>query len=170
MLGFVGRFSNEINVGFLIETFNKLLSIDNNYLLMLVGDGVEKDMIKEMIDKFNLKDKVIFAGVRNNIDFMMSAFDTLLFPSIYEGLPIVLIEAQSSGLPCLVSTGISKDAKITSLVTILNLSSEKWIDQIIQSKKCENRKNYAEIVMNSEYDLKFTVKEMEDLYLKIINS
>lgn len=172
LLGFVGRFSSEKNIDFIIETFNKLQDIDSNYMLMLVGDGEQKDLIRDMVYKLDIQDKVILTGARNDIDFIMSGLDSLLLPSKYEALPIVLIEAQASGLPCYVSTGVAKDAKITDLVAYLNLSSRDWIEMILESNKDKdiNRNKYAEIVRDSEYDLKSTAKEMEDFYLRILNN
>ena len=174
MLGFVGRFSSEKNIDFIIETFNKLQDIDSNYMLMLVGDGEQKDLIRDMVYKLDIQDKVILTGARNDIDFIMSGLDSLLLPSKYEALGIVLIEAQASGLPCYVSTGVAKDAKITDLVTYLNLSSRDWIEMILESNKDKdkdiNRNKYAEIVRDSGYDLKSTAKEMEDFYLRILNN
>lgn len=164
LLGFVGRFSSEKNIDFIIRVFNKTLFYEPNTLLMLVGDGEEKQNIKTLIDKYDMVEKVVFTGVRKDIDYIMSALDVLLLPSHYEALGIVLIEAQTSGVKCIASSNVSSEAKISNELIYKDLSINEWVDQIISFKTLDNREYSYKNTEIAGYSLKKSANKVNKLY------
>lgn len=154
VVGHVGRFSTQKNHSFLIEVFNEIAKKDANAHLVLVGIGELMDEIREKVKNYNLSEKVIFLGSRSDVPRLLNAFDVLLFPSFYEGMPNVVIESQATGLPCIVSDTITKEADITGLVTYLPLSAgaEKWCDTVLEKGGTE-RKNQKEAFVKNGYDI-----------------
>src|SRR5690606_33664746 len=106
IIGHVGRFSEEKNHFFLIEIFKEILMIENDYHLVLIGGGNLTLKVKKLVDDLNISDKVSFLGIRDDIPNLLQAMDAFVFPSIYEGLPVTLIEAQASGLKIFASKNI----------------------------------------------------------------
>ena len=140
--------------------------------MILIGEGhLERD-IKEKVEKLNLQEKVIFLGARNDINKLIQGMDIFLFPSLYEGLPVTMIEAQAAGLPCIVSRNISSSVKITKKVEFMNLqeSSLKWAEKIMEMSKL-NRKIDSDDIENSGFDISIEVSKLEKMYcdfLKVI--
>lgn len=155
VLGHVGRFEEQKNHKFLIELFKKYHKIKPNSVLLLIGGGKLGEKIKQRIMENKLMDSVKLLGIRSDISELYSAMDCYIFPSLYEGMPNTVIEAQVSGLPCLVSDKITKDCKITENVKFLPLDNpDQWIDSLA----CLNNMNrIAEI--DEKYDIKSVVKD-----------
>lgn len=109
VLGHVGRFSHQKNHLFLLDVFAKVNKELPNSVLLLAGDGSLKEKIIERIKDLNLENCVKLLGVREDIDVLLQAFDLFVFPSLHEGLPVTLIEAQGAGLPCLISSAVTKE-------------------------------------------------------------
>jgi len=107
VVGHIGRFNHQKNHSFLIDIFKELLRTVPNAVLILAGDGPLRSVIEEKVKHLNLENKVQFLGIRSDVEFLLQAFDVFVFPSLHEGLPITLIEAQASGLPCVISDVIS---------------------------------------------------------------
>lgn len=164
VVGHVGRFSNQKNHKFLLDIFYGLSKINSNVKLILVGTGELKDRIKTQIHEYGLDNKVILTGVREDVNELLSAFDVFLFPSFYEGMPNTVIEAQATGLPCVISDTITKEANITGLVVYesLNNNVEEWVSSIVNSlgKKRENTKTSFE---EMKYDINSVVQEFVQL-------
>lgn len=164
ILGNVGSLSKNKNQIFLIEILNELLKTNNNYKLLLVGEGSQKKDLKEYVTKLGLNDAVIFAGVRSEVPEILSLFQIFLFPSIYEGLGIVAIEAQVGGIPCIISTGVPKEVDIgLELTYFIDLNKKKWIEQ---AKKLENYKfegNFKNLI-SSKYNIKNTCEQLIKIY------
>jgi len=136
IIGHVGRFEEHKNHRFVIELFAQLNKVEPNSYLLLVGDGTLKKEMTELVTYKNLEKKVIFFGVREDVPEIMKSIDLFLFPSLYEGLGNVLIEAQASGVPCITSTGTPKDADLKmGLVKFIDLkeSIDIWILEILES-------------------------------------
>lgn len=154
VVGHVGRFSTQKNHSFLIDVFNEIVKKDANAHLVLVGIGELMDEIREKVKNYNLSEKVTFLGSRSDVPRLLNAFDVLLFPSFYEGMPNVVIESQAAGLSCVVSDTITKEADITGLVTYLPLSAgaEKWCDTVLE-KGGTARKNQKEAFVKNGYDI-----------------
>ncbi|MCD8028372.1 MAG: glycosyltransferase [Erysipelotrichaceae bacterium] len=111
VVGLVARFSVQKNHKFLLDIFYELLKINLNSKLLLVGDGDLRPKIEEQIDYLNIKDKVILTGVRTDISDLLQAMDVFVMPSLYEGLPLSIVEAQASGLPCYISDKVPIECK-----------------------------------------------------------
>jgi glycosyltransferase involved in cell wall biosynthesis len=170
VLGHVGRFAQQKNHAFLIDIFARFNKIKKDSVLILVGDGPLRSNIEKQVMDLKLKDKVKFVGIRSDIHLLLQAFDVFVFPSLHEGLPVSLVEAQGSGLPCLISDNISQEVDLGShLVEFIPLTNKnQWVQNIkaIASKKL-NRKNITDSVSRRGYDIKETANYIEDFYLTI---
>lgn len=172
VIGNVGRFSEVKNHKFLIQIFEELCKKDN-YKLILIGEGELKTEIEELVKKKNLADKVIFTGVRKDINELVQAIDIIVMPSIYEGLPVTLVEAQAASLPCLITDTITCEVDITELIhreKLENLPSV-WSRDIAYILKNFNRRKVEDIenkIKKKGYAIEATSKQMESLYKDII--
>jgi glycosyltransferase involved in cell wall biosynthesis len=161
VIGFVGRLEKQKNVGRLIEIFKKIRN--ENSILLIIGDGSEKN---ELLDKSKeFKDRILFLGKRDDVEKLMSVMDVFVLPSLYEGLPLVLIEAQAAGLSCVRSSSIPSGADITDRVYAVDLkdSDEKWADVILNVKQFD-RTTVKEQIQKSGYDIKIEAKKLEEFY------
>lgn len=165
LIGHVGRFTYEKNHHFLINVFFNLLDNNTRYKLLLLGEGeLHEEIVKEVKDK-GISDKVIFVNSTNDVPKYMSAFDMFVLPSLYEGLPLVGVEAQASGLPVLVSDRVSKELAITDLVQYIECNNqEKWIKAIKDNEK-KDRKSFAQDIRATGYDINETAKMLRSIYL-----
>lgn len=163
IVGHVGRFHTQKNHKYLIDIFQKYLFLNKNAILILCGDGSLKDNIISYVKSKQLTDHVIFMGNVSNINEMYQIFDLFLFPSLYEGLPFVLIEAQAAGIPCLISDVISKEIKITDLIYFesLNSNADDWANTL-NLIKCEKKDTYKDICA-AGYDLETNKKKIIEL-------
>ena len=135
VIGHVGRFNKQKNHEFVIDIFKKVHDTHPNAILLLIGDGHLKEQIIEKVHKQGLSANVKFLGVREDISQLMQAMDLFLFPSLFEGLPVVLIEAQAAGLNCVVSDSITREVGITDRIQFisLNKSAETWAEKILST-------------------------------------
>lgn len=165
LIGHIGRFSPPKNHEFLIDVFFEIQKCTKSKLL-LVGDGRLRESIIQKVEKFGITDKVIFAGLRSDVAEILQAMDVFILPSIYEGLGIAVIEAQASGLPCIVSTGVSLECKKTDLVQQISLaeSAKKWAALSIAAKRKERINTFNEI-KESGYDIGENVRSLQEFYL-----
>ena len=168
VIGHVGRFSKQKNHKFLIEIFNEYLKIDSNSRLILVGDGPLRQQIEKQINEYKIQDKVILLGNITNVQEIYQAFDFLLFPSLFEGMSVVTIEAQAEGLPILCSDTIDKKTNITNSIEFMSLKEEpkKWAEKIKEMKKKRNLTN-IKILEKTDYNIKVLAKKMENRYIKL---
>lgn len=160
----VGRITKVKNHTFLIDIFNEICKKGQNSVLMIVGDG---DLEHEAINKvknLKLEDKVMFMGPRNDVSGLLQAADIFVLPSLSEGLPLVTIEAQASGLKSIVSNAVPLEAKITDLVEHCSLDHppEFWAKVILEAKEYDRRDTRKEIV-RAGFDISNEVKEIENL-------
>ena len=159
IIGHVGRFSKQKNHSFLLDVFNEIHKQNHETILMLVGKGELEDKIKEKIKALNLDDSVIFTGVRSDIPALLSAMDVFVFPSFYEGMPNTVIEAQATGLPCLIADTITKEANVTGLVRYMPLkASEEWAKEALIMIS-DTRMQTKEIMIRNGYDIESVSKE-----------
>lgn len=162
----VGRFCYAKNHQFLIKIFNEINKKNSNSKLFLIGTGELKENVVEQVKQLNLTEEVIFLGTRNDIPNLLQGMDLFIFPSNYEGLPVAMIEAQAAGLPIFASTNISKESKISDLVTFISLEkNEKEWASLIMNNKIKREKNTETILKNAGYEIKETVKKIEKIYL-----
>lgn len=163
IIGHVGRFMSQKNHSFLLDIFNEIHKQNQNTVLMLVGKGELKDKIKEKIKALNLEDSVIFTGVRSDIPALLSAMDVFVFPSFYEGMPNTVIEAQATGLPCLIADTITKEANVTGLVRYMPLkASEEWAKEALNMIS-DTRMQTKKIMIENGYDIESVSKEFVQL-------
>lgn len=167
VVGHVGRFNPVKNHKFLLDVFAKLTELDANAVLLLVGDGELRTQAEEKASKLGLADKVIFTGVRSDIPALMQAMDVFVFPSLYEGLGIAVVEAQAAGLPCFISDKVPLDCKKTDLVKQIPLQAppEQWAEQILAAQSSERKDTYSEIV-SAHYDIVENARWLENFYLE----
>lgn len=133
VIGHIGRFEFQKNHDFLIDVFMEVHKIEPKSKLLLVGYGNLKDVIYKKINNLGLKDNVIDCGATEDIAKLYNAMDCFVLPSFYEGLPVVGIEAQANGLPCVFSSEVTIETKVNNSVSFINLSTDirEWVDQII---------------------------------------
>ena len=144
-----------------------------NSLLLLVGEGELKQKIGEKVKKLGLDKCVIFTGVRSDIPDILQAMDVFVFSSHYEGLPVILVEAQAAGLPCIVSNNITKQIKITDSIQFVDLKKPAsfWGDTIIKLAKEHIRKDTSQEIVNAGFDIKQIAKEIQKWYeLKVVQN
>lgn len=166
VVGHVGRFSPPKNHSFIIDIFNALHIKNSNSVLLLVGDGEGRSLIEKKIKQLKLQEHVLLLGKRSDVNEIMQAMDVFLFPSIYEGLGIVVIEAQASGMPCLISDKVPTECKITNLVYRLRLKDDisTWVENILKLSHLPRENTYETIIKNG-YDIKQNVEFLQDFYL-----
>lgn len=163
VIGHVGRFGVEKNHKKLISVFNELIKQDPDSILVLCGDGEERRNIENQISEYGLDDKVLLLGTIDNVHEVLQALDVLVMPSIFEGLPFALLEAQAAGLPCVVSDTVSKESDITDSLRFLPLTApdETWSKEIIN---CRTRGfNKWEELIAQGYDINTSISLIENL-------
>ena len=172
VIGHVGRFEPQKNHQFLIEIAASIAQQEPNMRLLLIGNGSLRADIEAKVAQLGLTDKVVFAGVRSDIPrLMLGAMDIFLLPSLFEGLPLVLIEAQAAGLPCIYSDVISEEADVVkSLMKRLPLSdsASKWAEVVLAHKKTNRAIEQSETLSilqnNSPFNIKFCTKSLTAIY------
>ena len=165
VIGHVGRFTFQKNHKMLINIFKDVCKKIPNAKLMLIGDGVFEDDIKRDVYDYGISERVLFLGLRNDISDLMQAMDIFVLPSRFEGLPIVLIEAQAAGLKCLASEFISKEVKVTPEFDFLPYDNSKWVDKIIAFASSGHvRTDMSNEVAKAGYSIKEQVKVLEKIY------
>ena len=167
VIGHVGRFVIEKNHEFLVEVFRKILNNNKNVKLLLVGDGPLKKEVLQQVKTVGIQDNVIFAGIRSDVNRVLQRMDVFVMPSLFEGLPVSLVEAQATGLPCVISDTIPEDCHITDLVSTLKLqdSTELWAEHILSRVK-EIRKDYSPEIQKAGFDITETSKWLEEFYIE----
>lgn len=162
VLGHIGRFSRVKNQDFLIDVFIDIQNKKKNAFLLLIGDGSDKKMITEELDANGMSGKYLILSNRSDIPDLLNAMDVFVFPSLYEGLPLSLIEAQIARKPCFVSDTINEYVDISNLITRLSLkqSAEEWAEAIVNYKKPKKI-----IVNDDDWDIKKVTKQLEQIYL-----
>lgn len=168
VIGHVGRFSAVKNHSFLTDVFAQIKRQEPNSKLLLVGAGSEMQAVQQKVKALGLGADVIFTGVRNDVANLMQAMDVFVFPSLYEGLGIVLIEAQSAGLPCVVSDVIPREAYLTDLVTAEKLSSsvETWAEKILEKREVLRTDRRAEIAAHG-FDITTEAVKLQEFYINV---
>ena len=169
VVGHIGRFSLQKNHKFLIDVFEQIKNKKDNAKLVLVGRGELEEEIKRYVDDKNLSDDVLFLGVRDDVGNLLMMFDCFIFPSVFEGLGIALIEAQATGLRCFVSEAIQKEAILSSDVYKLDLNQDpkEWADCILKNAIKYKRTNNSKLIKDNKYDIMETTKYLQKFYLNI---
>ncbi len=165
LIGHVGRFFPQKNHMFLLDVFSEICLSNPTSILLLVGDGPLRKQMEDRCAQLNIADRVIFAGIRSDVPELMQAMDAFVFPSLYEGLPVTMIEAQAAGLPCFISDQISSECIITDCVTQLSLtaSAKHWAEIILAGKSTPHRCTYSQI-QAAGFDVKKNAEYLERFY------
>lgn len=165
----VGSFTTQKNHTFLLDIFSELIKISDKYHLFLIGDGPLKSKIISKIDSLSLNDKVTLLGVRDDVNLLMQGFDCFLLPSLFEGLPVVLVEAQASDLLVVCSDTISKMSKISENIEFVPLeyTAYKWATIIDDKLKTIDRKDNSNIIKEAGFDITTTALKLKKIYLDI---
>ena len=136
VIGHVGHLAQVKNQAFLIRLMPQILQKKPNAVLLLLGEGEDRPKLEQMIQEAKLKDRVIMTGNVRNVSDYLSAMDVFAFPSIYEGMPLSIIEVQANGLPCVISTGVPRDVYLTDLIKPLALNqASEWGEAICMAKR-----------------------------------
>ena len=164
VIGHVGRFAEQKNHMFLADIFKAVHDEDPNTVLLLVGDGPLKSKFEDKINALGLSDSVIFAGIRSDVPVVLSAMDVFVFPSFYEGMPNTVIEAQATGLPCIISDTITREANVAGIVeyTSLNTSAEDWAKRITP-KFLLQRRDTKDSFLQNRYDIGSVAEDFTNL-------
>ncbi len=171
VIGHVGRFNYPKNHDFLIEVFYEIQKIKEDSILLLIGGGELENSIKEKVIKMGLTEKVFFLGKREDVNDLMQAMDIFVFPSRYEGIGIVAIEAQASGLTVIKSDAVPNQCKITPNVISMSLdeSPKLWGYQVVSSFEKSKRENMSKYIMKSNYDILNNAKKLQSYYQEVYN-
>lgn len=168
VIGNVGRFNEQKNHSFLIDIFYSMRQTKEKVILLLVGDGPLFQNIKDKVDKLNMSNDVIFLGRRKDISDILQAMDIFLLPSLYEGLPVVGVEAQASGLPIVLSDTITREIGLFNYKYIdLEKTPEYWAKEILSIKQDNNRNQAYLEVKEKGFDIKQEAKKLEKTYLEM---
>lgn len=168
VIGHVGNFTSAKNHEFLLRIFKAIVQKEPNARLLLVGGGENGKKIKKKAKELSIEDKVLFMGVRTDVNKLMQCMDVFVFPSLYEGLPVTIIEAQASGLPCVISDRVSNECIVTKeFVTILKLSdtTEQWAEHVLLRAK-QSHMDTSSAIIEAGYDIHTAAKRLENYYLQ----
>ena len=169
VIGHVGRFTKQKNHQFLIEIFAKFLKRQPNSILLLCGDGVLRKDIEIRVKELDIQENVKFLGVRSDVHQLLQVFDIFLFPSLHEGLPVTLIEAQAAGIPCVISDEITTEVDLgMNLIKFLSLTSvDIWVHKLetIEVEKREQSNLLHRQLTDRGYDIKTTASWLQEFYL-----
>ena len=172
VVGHVGRFEPQKNHEFLIKVFSEFLKVNPDTVLLLIGQGSRREAIQALVTQLDIAENVIFMGVREDTAEIYQAMDVFLFPSLFEGLGIVAVEAQTSGLPCIISENLPHDLDITTNIYRCNLndSIQKWTSclQLVRKNiEKEERTSCSDEVCKSGYDSLDSISKLETIYLNL---
>lgn len=164
IVGHIGRFDVQKNHKYLLDVFAQIIKRRSDAVLLLVGRGPLEDEIQAIVGKMGLMDRVVFAGIRNDVSKLLSAMDVLVFPSLYEGMPNAVIEAQATGLPCVISDTITREADITGLVKYHSISegADAWARATL-SEAGIARNEQTERFVSAKYD----IQSIADEFIKL---
>ena len=170
VIGHIARLTHQKNQLFLIDIFKELVEREPNSVLLVIGTGEEEGSIKQKITDLKLEKNVKLLGVQSNTSPYYQAMDVFLLPSLYEGLPVTLIEAQAAGVMAIAADTIDKDVKITELLKFipLNISPEDWAREILQYKGIE-RKRTSNLIKQNRYDVVENTIMLEKFYNGCVN-
>ncbi len=172
VIGHIGRFVAQKNHDFLIDIFNEIHKKNNNSILLLAGQGPLMEDIKNKVKELNLEDSVKFLGQRNDANELYQAFDVFLLPSLYEGLPVVGVEAQAAGLLCYLSDDMTKETKVLDITKFMSLNNtpEEWANNILDDVKKYKRIDTSKEMTAKNFNIKEEAKKLEEYYLNLYNN
>lgn len=168
VVGHVGRINPQKNHTFLLEIFTALLKKEFNAVLLLVGGGEDMPKMQAKAQTLGIAERVRFLGVRSDVAELMQAMDIFVFPSLYEGLPVTMVEAQASGLPCIISDKVPPECILTDgLVDIMPLSEdpEAWAEKILKKRSILRTDHHTEVTAHG-FDITTEAAKLQKFYLE----
>lgn len=169
IVGHIGSMTSPKNHEFIVEIFSELIKTKPNSVLLLVGDGWKRDRIQALVNEKGLKQSVVFLGVRSDVPKLLQAMDVFVLPSIFEGVPLVLIEAQAAGLPCVISEFVPEETLLIPRLFQrfeLSVPAKDWAKALVNASAC-TRENTLEEIRAAGYDIRYAARQLEDLYLNL---
>lgn len=169
VIGHVGHFSEQKNQLFLTEVIHRYLASDKNVKFVLVGDGPDRERIEDIVKQNGDREKVIFTGTRNDVELLMKAFDLFVLPSLFEGLPVVGIEAQAAECPCIFSDTIDKSVAVNSDACVflpIDQGVDVWVKEIakIRGRTFDDSVNIYDLLCKSGYEISVTSHKLREVY------
>lgn len=173
VIGHIGRFNMQKNQEYLLKIFEKIAEKRKDSILLLVGTGPDAEKVKMLVEQHKYKNQIILYGETDNPAFFYSAMDVFVFPSRFEGLPVVLLEAQISGLPCVVSNKVTQEVDFGDINwQSIDDSPDKWSDAVLtmqvrsDQERDEYRKNNLHLI--EKFDISQSIKQLDEIYTKLI--
>ena len=164
VIGHVGRFAYEKNHEFIIDLFEEFHIKTPDSILLLVGDGEQKERVVDLVNKKEIKEQVIFTGNVDNVQDYYQVMDVFVLPSLYEGFPYVILEAQAAGLPCIISTGVPDAVMIGKNIVKVDLTDKwQWL-AAIRSAREEGVTDNTEAIIAAGFDANETAKSVIEIY------
>lgn len=166
VIGNVGRLVSVKNQEFLIDLFKRIYEKDINTKLIIVGEGELRPQLEKKISQYKLENNIILTGLRNDVNELMQGMDIFILPSHFEGLPLVAIEAQASGLPCIISENVSSEACIIKNSERISLEDgiEIWSERILRLKDNIDRLGSDKDIREAGYDIENEVGKLMQIY------
>lgn len=171
VIGNVGNMNYPKNHIFMIDVFSEVKKIQDNAVLLLIGDGPDREIVEKKIQDLCIEKDVLLLGQRNDVNDIIQSFDVFILTSIFEGFPVVLVEAQAAGIPCVISDSITEEVKITNLIETVSLKEEAniWakcvLGQARRGKSCTN-----DLIINNGFDIAQESKKLESFYLSRLDA
>ena len=164
VIGHVGHLAEVKNQKYLLQLMPQILKKRSNAKLLLLGEGEDRTMLEQKIVDLSLENTVIMTGNVMNVADYLNAMDAFAFPSLYEGMPLSIIEVQANGLPCVLSTGVPEDVYLTDLIRPLSLDEpDNWIAAICSCQR-NSSEEYASLLQQSGLDVASAMRKIYDLY------
>ena len=166
VVGFVGRLHEQKNPFRLLEIFKSMLDTNSDCQLMLIGGGGLESSLKQRCVDWGISDHVSFLGVRSDVSELMMAMDVFLLPSLYEGLPVVIVEAQATGLTCIISEHVPAP-NLTGQVRVVQLSDDnkKWVDTLLAVHDFK-REDATDLIIEGQYDIVHEARKLQNFYIQ----
>lgn len=168
VIGHVGRFAPPKNHSFLVDIFSEAAKRNDSTIGLLIGEGELRPAMEEKVKALGIGDRVIFTGMRSDVSRLLQAMDIFVFPSIYEGLPVSLVEAQAAGLPCLISDKVPIECKKTDLVSQipLTLGAAGWAEAALKAA-VQPRENTLKQIQAAGFDVEENAGWLTNFYLTL---
>lgn len=169
VIGHTGRFMKQKNHSFLLDVFAAYAATDKAAFLVLLGDGELMDEMRSKAKRLHIADKVLFTGNVGNADEWYQAFDCFILPSVWEGLPVVGVEAQASDLSCIFSDTVTKEIDLLDSNTFLSTSADLkiWVKAIRKALDHKTRRDNTEIMTKKHYNIRVEAEKLQNAYLKL---
>lgn len=165
VIGNVGRLAEQKNQLFLIDVFSEVIKYRADAVLLLIGRGEMEQQIWDRVNELELTDSVKLLGVRDDVSDLLNAMDLFVLPSLYEGLPVTMVEVQANGLPGLISDKVTKEIGLAENIQYLPLEKKVWVEHIVSGGE-RNRDGEA-LIRKAGYDIDFEANQLKEMYIHL---